>query len=99
MTIDISKQNNEVIFSLKGRLDTTTYSDFETSLSPYLDKPVNIILDLEELEYLSSAGLRVILRSHQALEDADRCLIIKKCNEDVMEIFEMAGFVDFLTFE
>lgn len=99
MKLNITEQGNNVIFSLEGRLDTTTFSEFETALAPYLDGRVNLIIDFEKLEYLSSAGLRVILRTQQKIEETDKTMIIKNSNEEVMEVFEMTGFAEFLTFE
>lgn len=98
MKLNITEQDNNAIFSVEGRLDTTTFSEFETALAPYLNGTMNLVFDFGELEYLSSAGLRVILRTQQKIEETDRTMIIKNSNEEVMEVFEMTGFADFLTF-
>ena len=80
-------------------MDTTTFSDFEEALQPYLTSQVHLILDFKALEYLSSAGLRVILRTQQKIEELNAALLIRNCNEEVMEVFEITGFADFLKFE
>ena len=99
MELKIVEENGIVTFFVGGQLDTTTFSDFEAALSPYLTEQANIVLDFEELEYLSSAGLRVILRAQQQTDELNASLLIRHCNEEVMEVFEITGFVDFLKFE
>ena len=99
MELKVVEKNGIVTFFAEGQLDTTTFSDFEAALKPYLTDQVHLVLDFERLEYLSSAGLRVILRTQQKLEELNASLVIKSCNEEVMEVFEITGFTDFLTFE
>lgn len=100
MELKIVEENGVVTFFAKGQLDTTTFSDFEEALKPYLTDHVKLVLDFEDLEYLSSAGLRVILRSQQRIEELNNAsMVIRNCNEEVMEVFEITGFADFLTFE
>lgn len=99
MELKIVEENGIVTFFLKGQLDTTTFSDLEAALSPYLTNQPKLVLDMEELEYLSSAGLRVILRTQQKIEELNGSMLTRKCNEEVMEVFEITGFVDILTFE
>ena len=98
MELKIVEENGVVTFFVKGQLDTTTFSDFEETLKPYLSSQANLIFDFEALEYLSSAGLRVILRTQQKAEELNSSLVIRNSNEDVMEVFEITGFADFLTF-
>lgn len=99
MELKIVEENGRVTFFVKGQLDTTTFSDFETALQPYLVPQFRLIMDFAELEYLSSAGLRVILRTQQKAEELDASLVIRNSNEEVMEVFELTGFSDFLSFE
>lgn len=99
MKIDITEHDNTVVLSVEGRLDTTTFSGFKETLSPYLDGVKNMIMDFAELEYLSSAGLRVVLRAQQILEESDRTLILRNCNTVVMEAFEITGLANFMNFE
>ena len=99
MELKIIEENGNVTFYVEGQLDTTTFSDFEEALQPYLTAQVNLILDFKALEYLSSAGLRVILRTQQKIEELNASLLIRNCNREVMEVFEITGFDDFLKFE
>ena len=99
MELSIVEENGTAIFFVEGQLDTTTSGDFEESLKPYLANPAKLVLDFKGLDYLSSAGLRVILRAQQTFEAQDVSLVIRNCNAEVMEVFEITGFTDFLTFE
>ncbi len=93
----IINHGNELVFSLKGRLDTTT--------SPELDKAVKgeniteslVILDFKDLEYISSAGLRVLLAIKKSLESQNKSLEIHNINEVVKEVFSVTGFSNILT--
>ncbi len=98
MELKIVEENGIVTIFVEGQLDTTTFSDFEAALKPYLNSPGKLVLDFEDLEYLSSAGLRVILRAQQKTEELNGSLVIRNSNEEVMEVFEITGFADFLTF-
>lgn len=99
MKINIVQDDGCVIFKVKGRLSTVTAPDLDEALSPYLVDRVNLVLDFADLEYICSAGLRVILGVQQTIEDEEGTLLVKHCNEEVMEVFEMTGFADFLMFE
>ena len=99
MEIKIVKENGAVIFFVKGQLDTTTFSDLEEALEPYLKDGSHLVLDFEALDYISSAGLRVILRAQQKIDELNASMVIRNSNEEVLEVFEITGFSDFLTFE
>ena len=99
MELKIVEENGNVTIYVEGQLDTTTFSDFEEALQLYLTSQVNLILDFKALEYISSAGLRVILRTQQKTEELNTSLLIRNCNQEVMEVFEITGFDDFLKFE
>ena len=99
MKIDITEQDTNVLYSVEGYLDTTTAPQFESALTPYLPGKKNFIFDFSDLEYVSSAGLRVILRIQQTLEETGRSITVRNSNEEVAEVFEMVGFDEFLTFE
>lgn len=83
--------------SVVGRLDTITAPELSESISD-LAGIEKLILDLEKLEYVSSAGLRVILSAQKAM-NSQGSLVIKNVCEDVMEVFEMTGFSEILTIE
>lgn len=85
-------------FNLAGRLDTTTAPNLEAELKNSIDSVKNLVFDFKELEYISSAGLRVLLGA-QKIMNKQGSMVIKNANEVIMEIFEVTGFSDILTFE
>ena len=98
MTIEKIAEGNKLTIALSGRLDTTTAPKLETELKQNISGVNELILDFSGLEYLSSAGLRVLL-SAQKVMNRQGSMVIKHVNETVMEIFEITGFVDILTIE
>ena len=98
MTINKAKDGNALTVSLEGRLDTMTAPELEAAVKDELDAVSSIVLDLKALEYVSSAGLRVILSIHKALAGKEG-LIVKNPNETVSEVFEVTGFSDILNIE
>lgn len=97
MKIEKKAEGTKLTVALEGRLDTNTAPELEKALSEDIAKAEEMILDLEKLEYISSAGLRVLLSTHKKMGDGK--LIIRNVNELVMEVFEVTGFVDVLTIE
>lgn len=85
-------------FELDGRLDTITAPQLETEIKESIDGVVSLILDFEKLEYISSAGLRVLL-SAQKIMSVQGEMKITHVNQVVMEIFEITGFAEILTIE
>jgi anti-sigma B factor antagonist len=98
MTIEIKKNNQELTIEITGRLDTTTAPALEKTINENLDGVKTLILDLKSLEYLSSAGLRVLLSAQKKMQQLGAMKITNVC-ELVMEVFEMTGFADILTIE
>ncbi len=98
--MDIIKTTEDKILTLalKGRLDTTTAPELDDVLKENLDGIKELVLDLEGLEYLSSAGLRVILSAQKRMNKVGE-MKVKNVNETIMDIFEITGFVDILTIE
>ena len=97
MNIDCKQDNNKIILKLSGRLDTVTslkLAEFEQVISK--DKITSLILDLKKLEYLSSAGLRVILK-FQKIMNKKGVMEVINVNSLIMEIFDMTGFTEILT--
>ena len=84
--------------TLEGRLDTTTAPELEEALKTALDGTSELVMDFEKLEYISSAGLRVLL-SAQKVMNKQGSMTLKNVSETVMEIFEVTGFSDILTIE
>ena len=98
MTIEIKRNTNEIILEIMGRLDTTTAPALEKTINENLDNVTSLVLDFKGLEYISSAGLRVVLGSQKKMQQKGTMKIINVC-ELVMEVFQMTGFADILTIE
>ncbi|MDC7291705.1 STAS domain-containing protein [Blautia schinkii] len=98
MTINKIKNDNELTVLLEGRLDTTTAPELETELRQNMEGIECLILDMEELVYLSSAGLRVILGAQKQMNKQGK-LLVRHVNDTIMEVFEVTGFTDILTIE
>ncbi len=99
--MEIKKTTSEgiVTIALKGRLDTTTTPSLEAELKESVfDIASGLVLDCAELEYVSSAGLRVILAAQKAMNKQGK-MVIKNVNDTIMEVFEITGFIDILTIE
>ena len=91
-------ENTKASFALQGRLDTVTAPDLEKALKDSLDGITELTLDLKELDYISSAGLRVLLSAQKRMMKQGEMKVIH-VNEAIMEIFEVTGFSDILTIE
>lgn len=98
MTIHKEKNASELTLALEGRLDTVTAPELETELKASLEGVTGLILDCEKLEYVSSAGLRVLLSAHKQMSRQGSMKLTHVC-ETVSEIFEVTGFQDILTIE
>ena len=98
MTIEIKRNAEETIIELGGRLDTTTAPALDKTIQEDIGDTKNLILDVKGLEYISSAGLRVLLGAQKKLQKSGSMKVIHVC-EAVMEVFEMTGFADSLTIE
>jgi len=98
--LNISKESNATSLTviLEGRLDTTTAPDLEKELKDSLDDVTELIMDFEKLEYISSAGLRVLLSAQKIMSRQGEMKLIH-VSDTVMEIFEVTGFDDILTIE
>lgn len=98
MTIKKTKQDDMLIIEIEGRLDTMTAPDLENELNKSLDDVKKLVLDLDGLKYISSAGLRVVLAAQKRMSKQGE-LVIRNVDEVVMEVFEVTGFSDILTIE
>ena len=96
MTIQKTLIGNELTLALEGRLDTMTAPELEQELNSSLDVAESLILDFSKLDYISSAGLRVLLSAHKAMAGKGGMKVIH-VNEIVSEVFEVTGFSDILT--
>ena len=98
MTITENRNGDSLILALEGRLDTSTAPELEAALKKTMPGIDELIFDLEKLDYISSAGLRVLLFAHKAMS-AKKGLTIRNANELVLEVFKVTGFADLLNIE
>ena len=98
MQIEVKKENDSLTVLPAGRLDTTTAPEFEKTVLDSLEGVKELILDLKDLPYTSSAGLRVILKVQKAMAKQGSMKVVNVCT-DVMDIFDLTGFSDILTIQ
>ncbi len=98
MTINKTQDGSELKIALSGRLDTTTAPQLEAELNTCLDGVESLVFDMAGLEYISSAGLRVLLAAQKRMNKQGK-MTVRSVNETVQEVFEITGFSDILTIE
>ena len=98
MTMEIKRRGQETTIKIEGRLDTTTAPVLDKTVMEDLGDTKDLILDVKGLEYISSAGLRVLLGAQRKMEETGSMKLINVC-EAVMDVFEMTGFADILVIE
>ena len=98
MTIEKTITGAAVVLKITGRLDTTTAPELETAVDGCIAGISELVLDCSALEYVSSAGLRVILKAQKAMNDQGS-MKLTHVNETIMEVFDITGFADILTIE
>ena len=98
MKIETTRKENELILSLEGRLDTMASPEFEKAVKENLNGVEKLVLDFTGVGYVSSAGLRVILGTQKIMNKQGK-MILRNVTETVRDIFEITGFIDFLTIE
>lgn len=98
MTYSIKRNGNALELALEGRLDTVTAPDLEKALLPIPQGVDTLVFDFSKLVYISSAGLRVVLRAHRSLPMGGRTKILN-CNPVVKEVFSVTGFSQIVEFE
>ena len=98
--MEIFKEQKEsaLTLSLSGRLDTTTAPALEAELKSVLPDTTELVLDFENLKYISSAGLRILLTAQKTM-NAQGKMVLRNVCQDIMEVFEITGFADILTIE
>ena len=97
MKIKKELENNVLLLALEGRLDTVTAPELEREVSD-LRGVTDLVFDMKNLEYISSAGLRVILKAQKTM-NTQGSMKLKNVGESIMEVFEITGFSDILTIE
>ena len=98
MIINKKSEGTKLEILLEGRLDTTTSPMLETELTQSIDGLTELIFNFEKLEYISSAGLRILLAA-QKIMNKQGSMVVKNVNEIIAEVFEVTGFSDILTIE
>ncbi len=98
MTIQKTRNGNTLTIAPEGRLDTMTAPELEGLLKESLEGVKELVFDLEKLDYISSAGLRVLLSAQKTMNNQGSMKILH-ANEMILEIFEVTGFTDILTIE
>lgn len=98
MEITKTLDGTRMTMRVAGRLNTTTATQLEDEIMSSRDGVTDIVMDLEDLTYISSAGLRVLLSTQKFLRGKGD-LVIRNANPEILAVFEMTGFVDFLTIE
>ena len=97
MTISKKMDGDKMVMALEDRLDTTTAPQLDNEFKVCLYEVKELVLVLEKLEYLSSAGLRVLLAAQKQMQKQGGEMVIVNVNETIMEVFEVTGFVDIIT--
>ena len=98
MTIEIKKSIDELVLEITGRLDTITAPALDKTINENLGEIKSLILDFKNLEYISSAGLRVLLSTQKKIQQKGT-MKLKNVREEVMDVFEITGFADILSIE
>ena len=98
MTIQIRKTAEATILEIVGRLDTTTAPALDKAIQEDIGDVKNLVLDVKAMEYISSAGLRVLLGAQKKMQKIGSMKVVNVC-EEVMEVFAMTGFADILVIE
>ena len=99
LNISKSIENGKAVFALEGRLDTITAPDLEKEIKSSFDGLRELTLDFSRLEYISSAGLRVLIEAHVNIARKGGEMKLTNVNETIMEVFEITGFSDIMTIE
>lgn len=95
MNINIERENGKTLMKIEGRLDTTTAPELEKAINGEGDELKSLVLDFKGVDYISSAGLRVLLTAQKKM-NAQGSMELNNVSESVMDIFEMTGFADIL---
>ncbi|MBP3754809.1 MAG: STAS domain-containing protein [Lachnospiraceae bacterium] len=98
MTINKTQDGSKLEIALEGRLDTMTTPSLEEEIKNSIEGITELVFDLKDLAYVSSAGLRVLLSAQKTM-NKQGTMTIRNANEEVLEIFEVTGFIDILNIE
>ncbi len=96
MKIDAEKKDGSLILRLSGRLETTTAPKLKEVVDHELEGVSELRIDMKELEYVSSAGLRVLLAASKKMKEKEGAMVVCRVGDDIMEVFEITGFNEIL---
>jgi len=99
MNINMTQDGKKTTLAVSGRLDTTTAPKLQDALLPEFDTAKHVELEFSELTYVSSAGLRILLMGEKAAKAKGASMTLTGVSGEIMDVFEMTGFVDMLTIE
>ena len=99
MEIKQELNNNELVVTLKGEINSSTAPELEEALKNSLENIKRLVFDFTELSYISSAGLRVLLVAKKTIDKNDGQMVVRNPNESIMDVFEITGFKNILDFE
>ena len=100
MEAKILEQNNETIVVIEGRVDTVTSADLESAVSKIWAAPaITLVFDCAQMDYISSSGLRVVLKAHKQVTAVGGKFILRNLNSDVRSVIDLTGFSRILTIE
>ena len=99
MTINVERNFELVTLEITGRLDTTTAPNLEAVINEISEDTKELVFDMAELEYISSAGIRVLLSAYKKMNQSGGIMRIEKENDIVREVFEMTGLLEMLNQE
>lgn len=92
-------EDGKIVLFVSGEIDGTNVDDFEKTVGEVCDRTEHLVLDLQELDYVSSAGLRVFLIMQKKMKQRGHSIVLRNVNEEVMDIFGVTGFAKLLNFE
>ena len=98
MLVNVTEKEGKIVIIPEGKIDSNTAPEFEKAVFDAVTDTSNVIADLEKLEFMSSAGLRVFL-ALQKLVSKNGSLKVKNVSDNIMEVFEITGFIDILDIE
>lgn len=98
MTINKTVNEKTITLAIEGRLDTMTAPQLEAEVKADIENATDLTFDFAGLEYISSAGLRVLLSAQKIMNHQGK-MVVRNANETIMEVFEVTGFIDILTVE
>ncbi len=98
LKINTQLEDGKAYVSLEGELNTVTAKDFRSEVEGFIDEVTDFTIDMKDLVYITSAGLRVLLYIEQTMEDQGELRVLNVC-EDVMDVFEVSGFTEVLNIE